>query len=116
MGMVAASSKAEVLRAWSDELRQRQGVGGEAGRGQRHDRVARLETLDPRADGRDLAGALAAQGAGIAGIQIEHVEHVAEVQPRGTHPNFHLSGAGLLTGRAGQVDVIELAAGSDFQR
>ena len=58
----------EVLGLESDELRQRQGVGGEAGRGQRHDRVARLEPLDPRADSRDLAGALAAQGAGIAGV------------------------------------------------
>ena len=102
-------------RLGGDELGQRQRVAGEAGRGQGHHLVARLEVLDARADGDDLARALAAQRAGIAGIQIQHVQHVAEVQPGRAHPDFDLAGPRLLPRPGPQRHVVQLAARGDFQ-
>ena len=85
--------EAQMFRLRRDEFGERGHVAGEAGRGQSEHRIARLELFHSRSDGDDLARALAAQRSRIAGIQVQDIEHVAEIQARGADLDLDLAGS-----------------------
>lgn len=73
---------------------------------QAHDPVADVETGDTGADLGDHTRPFEAEQAGVAGVEAERVEDVAEVDARGPHGDAHLA-----VGQRGQ----ELRAGFERQ-
>ncbi len=106
--------EAEMLGLGSDELGQRQRVTGEAGRGQRHDRVARLECSTPaptagsrrrtrRPAGRDRRGTGPARSARRGSSSPSHA------------PGFPPGRGPAAACHRPQRHVVELAARGDFE-
>ena len=91
MGMVAACSK---LR-WSGLGTTKSWPGrcelAETLRCKRDHRLTDMQPLHTLADGGDRAGALPAERAGFAGIEVHCVQDIAEVQPRGADPDLDLT-------------------------
>ncbi len=87
------------------------GVGGEAARDQAHDPVAGGEVGDAVADGGDHTGGLGAQEYGRAGVHVQGVEHVAEVEAGGAHLYQQVTGGGGL-GHLGAGDEFQLVDGA----
>ena len=110
--------EADVFRL-ADHGRGRSGrVRGEAERRHADRLVADGQVGHALADRGHDAGALDAErhGAGLeAGVEAHRLEHVAEVQARRPHLDFHLAGAGRPPPRRPQRQAVQRALARQFQ-
>ena len=84
-----------------------------AGEGALHEAVDPLTDLQAAHAGPDLgddAGEIAADRAGVAGVEAQDVEHVTEVQPRGLDPDLHVAVGRRCHLHLGQPQVVDRAA------
>ena len=110
MGMVAASSKAQVGRLGRDQLGPGRHVAAEGEWTDGQDLIADLDALDIRTDCRDSATALGAERYGTVrqtGIDAQRLQDVAEVEAGGEDLDFHLSAAGRPPAQGLQLQTVD---------
>lgn len=109
-GIVAAFHRADPVRDRCQELGRHVEPAGERTLHGAVDPLAHLDSGDTLAQLRDDAGEVTADRSRITRVETQHVEHIAEVETCGLHPDLHVTLVGRRDLLLGDAEVVDRAA------